>query len=176
MTRDLRTHGVEKIAEIGHLRFAGSIAQARGPLGQRGRHHEILSCAHRHHVKSKVGPAEPAIHPAPDVTLAHRDLGAERFQAFDVLVHGAGADGAAARQGDLGLAKAGQERPEDDEGRPHGFHQLVGCSQLLQAFGRNLNAHLLVDEHAGAHAAEQLDHGRNVLKMRDVAQRHRLVG
>ena len=37
-----------------------------------------------------------------------------------------GADGAAARQGDDGLAETGDQRAEDEDGRPHDLDQVVG--------------------------------------------------
>ena len=42
--------------------------------------------------------------------------------------------------------------------------------------GIDLDAHALAHGHRHAHAAEQLDHGGDVLQVRHVADRHRLLG
>ena len=61
-----------------------------------------------------------------DVAAFDVDLRAHGLQARDVDVHRACADGAAAGQRHVGLAEARQQRPEHQDGRAHGLHQLVG--------------------------------------------------
>ena len=61
-----------------------------------------------------------------DVAVLEGDGGAELLQAADVEVDRPRPDGAAAGQGDDGLAVAGQQGPQDEDGRPHGPDELVG--------------------------------------------------
>ncbi len=60
-----------------------------------------------------------------DVAVLDDDLRAHGLQALDVLVDRARADGAAAGQRDAGLAEPRQQRPEHENGRPHGLHEVV---------------------------------------------------
>ena len=65
--------------------------------------------------------------------------------------------------------------PEHQDRGAHGLHQLIGREILLDGRGIHFDAHLLVDGHRHAHAAEQLDHGGDVLQMRHVRDGHGAV-
>jgi hypothetical protein len=67
------------------------------------------------------------------------------------------------------------EGSEDQDRGAHGLDQLVRRKALADRTRVNLDAHFFIDGHSHAHAPEQLDHGRDVLEVRHVGDRHRPV-
>ncbi|MNE87253.1 hypothetical protein D3C81_1335890 [compost metagenome] len=61
-----------------------------------------------------------------DIALLQLDLRTHGRQGHQVQVDRTRADGAAARQRDLGLARAGQQRAQDIERGPHLANQIIG--------------------------------------------------
>ena len=70
-----------------------------------------------------------------DVALVQGDLHPHGLQALQVLVDGPGPDGAAAGQGDAGLAGPGHQRPQDQDRGPHGLDRFVGGHPAGEAGG-----------------------------------------
>jgi len=104
-------------------------------FGQRSGHQQVLRAGHGHHVGGDARALQAATGPWNarfDVAARHRDLGPHGLQPLDVLVNRAGPDGAAPRQGHARTAKAGQQRPEHQDGRPHGLDHLVRRFWLVQ--------------------------------------------
>ena len=111
-----------------------------------------------------------------DVALLDRDLGAHRLQALDVLIDRPRPDGAAAGQRHARLAAARDERPEDEDRGAHGLDHLVGGDRIVEAAAVEDHAIDTVHGHADAHAAEQAQHGRNVVELRHIGKMQRLGG
>ncbi len=71
--------------------------------------------------------------------MGEADLRAQRRQPLEMQIDRAGADGAAAGEGDPGAAEAGQQRPEDQHRGAHGLDQVVGRLDLIDAGGIDLD-------------------------------------
>ncbi len=98
------------------------------------------------------------------------------LQARDMNVHRPRTDGTAAGQRHIGLAEARQQRPEHQDRRAHGLHQLVGRDVFGDAARIHHHALLLAQRHLHAHARQQLDHRGDVLQVRHVAHLDRFIG
>ncbi|MCY1442021.1 hypothetical protein D9M71_583630 [compost metagenome] len=85
-------------------------------------------------------------------------------------------NGATARQGHFGLAETGNHRAQNQDRGAHGLDQLVGRDQRLDSTGVDFHRQLFVDHRLDAHAPEQLDHGGDVMQVRQVADRDRAIG
>ena len=94
----------------------------------------------------------------------------------DVQVHGPRADRAAARQRNVGVSEAAEQRSEHEDRRAHRLHELVRREELLDARGVDDDAAVVAMLGGHAHALEQLQRRRDVVQLRDVAERHRAVG
>ncbi len=172
---DLPAHGVDAVGEVDHLGLLRGIVQHGGALGQRRGHHEVLRPRNRRGLQADMGPAKPP-RPALDVALGHLDLGAEGTQAVDVEVNRPRADGAASRKRHLGPAEAGQQRPEHQDGGPHGLDQLVGGAKGLDGGRVDLHLHALVHGKLDPHPPEELHGGGDIVEVRDIADGHRVIG
>ncbi|MNT30693.1 hypothetical protein D3C72_1665010 [compost metagenome] len=163
---DLRTHLHQQVGQVGHLGLARGVLQHGLALGQRGGHQQILGAGHGDHVRHHARALQTA-GAGVDEAVLDGDLGAHRLQALDVLVHRPRADAAAARQGDAGLAEARHQRPQHEDRRAHGLHQLVrGLGRIDVGGGQRGRG--AVNVGPGAHLAQQLEHRARVLQVRHV--------
>ena len=172
---DIRAHGDQALGQVHHFRFTGGVLQDGFTLCQRSSHHQVFCAGYRNRVEEDVGAPEAAIGFGLDVTILDPDIRAHHFQAVDVQVYRAATNGAATRQGHFRFAKMSHQRAQHEDGRPHGFDQLVRRVELLDGIGVDFHAHLLINDHFNAHAAQQLDHGGHVVQVWQVADGHRLV-
>ena len=86
------------------------------------------------------------------------------------------ADRAAARQRHVGLAEARDQRAEHQDRRAHRLDQIVRREIALRRARIDVDLHALVEHQLHAHLAEQLHRRGDVVQVRHVADRHRLVG
>ena len=70
-----------------------------------------------------------------DIAGLDQDLGAQRLQSLDVLIDRARADRAAAGQGHIGFAEAGQQWPQQQDGAAHGLDQFIGGVHRMHLAG-----------------------------------------
>ena len=110
--------------QVRDLGLPRRVLQDRGALRERGGHHEVLGARHRHEVEHDPRALEPR-GPRLHVALGEGDLGAEPLEPLQVKIDRPHPDRAAAGHRDACPAGAGQERAEDQHGRPHGRDQLV---------------------------------------------------
>ncbi len=176
MAGNPRAHLDQQLGQVDHLRLAGGVLEHRGALGQRRRHHQVLGAGDGDGVEEDGGPLEAALDPRADVAALDADLRAHGLEAAQVQVHRPRADGAAAGQRDLGVAEAGQQRPQHQDRGAHRLDQLIGRIAVLHLGAIELDRHLLAHHRLHAHVAEQLQGGGDVLQVRQVADGHRLVG
>ncbi len=109
---DLCSHGDEQGGEVGDFRLAGAVFKEGFSLGQRGGHQEVFGSGDGDLVEDDVCAFEP-VGAGFEVAVVLGDGGAHGFEAADVEVDRAAADGAASGHGDAGDAGAGDERAED---------------------------------------------------------------
>ena len=110
-----------------------------------------------------------ALRPGLDKAVFDDDVGAHRLQPGDVEIDRPRADGAAARQGHVGLTEAGHQRAQDENRCPHGLDQFVGRLASIDVAGVDLDAQLIINRDLHAHHLQQRQHGRDVLEVRHIA-------
>ncbi len=130
---DLRAHGVEQCGEVGDFGLAGAILHDGLAFGERGGHEQVFGAGDGDLVENDFGAVE-AVGGGFDVAVFLRDLCAETLETLDVEIDGAGADGAAAGQRDVGASATGDQRAEHESRGAHGLDQFVG------SFGRGQRA------------------------------------
>ena len=174
-TAHLRTHRVQKIREVDDFGFARRIFKHRLTVSERRSHHQIFGARHRHSFEHQSRTAQSRS-TRPDVAVLDRNVSAHRLQTGDVDVDRTRTDRAATGQRNIGMAEARDQGPEYEDRGAHGAHEFIGCDRLPQRRCIDLDAHALVDRNRDAHATEQFDHGRDVLQVGHVADRHRFRG
>ncbi len=119
------------------------------------------------------------------VSVFDVDLRSQCLKRFQQQVHGAGSDGATARQRDGCLAGARQKRPDDPEAGAHLRHKLIRRGRVDDIAGGEVNGarigavlvlatpiHRIVHAVVAQDAYQLLDIGQ----MRHVFERQRIVG
>ena len=177
---NFRAHFDQHFSQVGNLGLLRRILKNGFAFGQGGGHEEILCASDSDHVggNARALQAVAALWQlGKHVAVFNRDFGPHGDQPLDVLVYRAGANGTAAGQRDLGLAKPRQQRPQRQHRCTHGLDQLVrrlgfdridGLKRHAAALAMRLGLH--------AHVVEQAAHGGHVLQARHVQQVDRLVG
>ena len=172
------THGQQQAGQVYNFRFQRGVFDHRLAFGEGGGHHQGFGGAHAGAIEIDAPTGEavaPAGHHGGDHPVLNGDLGAEGFEALDMLDHGTGADLAAAGQGHLGHAHARQEGADAEEAGPQAVHQLVGSSGIVDVIAVELDAVGGV-VHRAAQAAQHLAHGADVGERRHVAEPNRVAG
>ena len=127
---DLRAHRDQEIRQIDHFGLARRVLEHGLAVGQGGGHHEIFRAGDGHGLEHQARALE-ALGAGLDVAVLDVNIGAHGLQARDVDVDRARADRAAAGQRHIGAAEARQQRPQHQDRRAHGLHQLVGREVFL---------------------------------------------
>ena len=117
-----------------------------------------------------------ALGPGTDVTVFDIYHRAHRLQSLYMKVYGSGANRAAAGQRHVGFAEARDQRTQHKDGCAHRFDELIGRSALTDTGSVDLDIQLLIECDLDTHALQQGNHGRNVLQLRNIANRHRRAG
>ncbi len=172
---DLGAHGVEAGGEVGDFGFAGGVGDGGGAVGEGGGHQEVFGGADGGEWQDNGGAVEAAADGGVHVAAFEQDFGAHLLEALEVEVDRAGADGAAAGEGDLGFAAAGEEGAEDQDGGAHLADDVVG---RLGVGDRAAEAEGAVAGGFGgdAVAGEQGGHGFDVGEFGDVGQAEAFLG
>lgn len=174
---DVGAHGVQAVGQVDHLRLASGVLQHGTAVGQRGSHHQVLGAGHADGIEEEVTATQAAGRRLGlDVAAFDLDLRAHGLETADMQVDRTRTDRATARQGHFGLAEARQHRAQHQDRGTHGLHQFVRRDQGFDAAGIDFDVELLVDDRLHAHAAEQFDHGGNVVQVRQVADGDRSIG
>ena len=124
-TPDLGPHPVEQRGQVGQLGLPGGVVDDGRALGQHRGHEGVLGGPDAGELEQDPGPGELR-GPGRHVAVLHPHLGPQGLQGLQVHVDGTGPEVVTPRQGDAGLAEAGQERAEDHDAGPHLLDQLVG--------------------------------------------------
>ena len=110
-----------------------------------------------------------------DIALLNLDFGPHGLEAFDVLIDRPGADGAAARKRNPGLAATGDQGTEDQDRRPHGLDHLVGRQGVVQAGAVKDQFVGSFEGHADTHLAKKAQHGGDIVQVGHVGEPQSLV-
>ena len=176
---DPGAHGGQAAGQIADLGLARSLPQHGHPVGQHGGQQGVFSRADRDERELDLGALQALRRAGDDIALLKFDLGPHGRQRLQVQIDRPGPDGAAAGQGHLGLAGAGQQRPQHIERGPHLADQIIrregrgqggGVEQRLLPVGaialRDLDAEFL----------EQATEEFRIRQPRHVGQQQRLIG
>ena len=179
--RDLCSHGVEQVAELLDVGFAGGVVDGCGALGHDGSHDDVGRARDRCLVEQHVGALEPSGLNVEDVAslLAH-ELCPELLEAQEVGVQPAPSDLVAAGFCDDGLAEAAQQRAYGEHGaaqRGALAHELVALQVVeVEVVGLEGVVVAAVSGYADAHVLEQLDEVVDVEDVGDVLDVHLVAG
>ncbi len=166
---NLGTHCDQEVGQIDNLWLARGVLQHAATVGEAGSHHDVFSTGHAHGIEEEMRTTQAAFRCLGlDVATFDVDDRAHGFKATDVQVDRTRTDGTATWQSHFGLAEASDHRAQHQNRRTHGFHQLVRGDQGLDGARVDLDTELFVDHRLDAHATEQLDHGRDVVQVRQV--------
>ena len=150
----------------------------RGAVRQRRRHQRGMGAADGDLGEVDLAAAQALFGARDDIAAFDLDLGAERFQRHDQQIDRPRADGAAARQRDLGLAHARQQRRQHPEARAHLGDEFIGRGGVDDMFGRDVQRAAAIGVVARAFAG---DHdvdaviAENALELDDVGETRHVV-
>ncbi len=175
---DVRAHFAEEMDEIGDFRLAGAIFERGDTVGEGGGHEDIFRAGHGDFFENDVRAFEAAAvgHLRLDVTVFGGNVRTHFFERNQVQIHGPCADGAAARQGDVRHARAGDGGPKREDGSAHGFDKFVGGNRIVEGLrfdGVSMRGEFR-DRNFGRHERQQFRHGYDVAHLRDVMEDDRL--
>jgi hypothetical protein len=173
---DVGTHGDQEVGQVDHFRLARGVLQDAAAIGQGSGHHDVLGTGHADGIKEEVCTTQAAFRRLGlDVATFDVDGRTHGFKTTDVQVHRTRTNGATARQSHFGFAETGDHRAQYQDRGTHGFHQFVRCDQGLDGARVDFDRQLLVDHRLNAHATEQLDHGGDVVQVRQVGYGNRAI-
>ena len=172
-------HAGESVGQIAELRLAGGVGDHRLALGQDRGEHGVLSGADRGEGKCNQPAREATRGLGVDIAFVQVDRGAQRPQRFQVQIDRPRADRAPARQRDLGVAGARDERPQNVERGPHLTDQVVGRERADDLAGMQNGLFAIVAcplDDLGAKTLQQARQEARIGQPRHVGKSQRFVG
>ena len=175
---DLGAHLVEAIGDVADLRLARRIFDHRRAIRQHRRHQRGMGAADGDLGEVDLAAAQAVFGARDHIAAFDVDLGAQRFERHDQQVDRPRADGAAARQRDLGLAHAREQRRHHPEACPHLGNELIGRGGVDDVLGGDVQSAAAVRVAAGALAG---DHdvdaviAQNALELADVGETGNII-
>ena len=181
---DIRTHPHQHLAQLLEVWLAGCIIDGSHAFSQSCSHHDVGSTGNRRFVQKHIAALElPALrHVEIEGLLIHVVLlfGTEVHEAYDVRIDPAAANLVSARLREIRPAETGEERSYDH----HGATELGTLRHKVSAhhiFGIDLVSlecvyALLVAGDLDAHSLEEDDQVLDVKNLRNVGDRHLLIG
>jgi hypothetical protein len=164
---DVGAHPVQEVEQIGDLRLARRVVEHAGALGEYRRQHDVLGGAHAREGERSQPNSPPR---GRDELVVATESGAEP-ESLQVYVDGPHAEVVTARHRHDGAAAASEQRSQDDDGRPHAPHRLVGHVgvQVLVDGNRDL---VISDTRAdlGTESAQKIAHDVDVEDARHVGE------
>ena len=190
---DIGAHLDQHPRQVLDVRLAGRVADDRGAGNQRRCHERVLGRHHGGLVQEHITRVQPVGGVEQDVAPGG-DLGTHRAEGVQMRVQPPTTDDVASGRRHDGAAKAGKQRPGQQEGgadllRQLGVHldrggaggvvvpaRLVGPRGLVH--DRRAERHVVGAEELHAHAdrAEDREHRVDVADARDIADDHLLLG
>ena len=174
---DFCAHFNQTFAQIHHFWFQSRVFQHGGARSQTRCHHQVFSAAHGDHVHHNACALQAlGFELGFDIAVFNHNVGTHGFQAFQMLIDRARTDGATARQTHLGFAKVCQSWAQYQDGRAHGFDQVIRCAQFVQSAAIDVEHADAVGRHRRAHAFEQFVRGFHVAQHRYIGQTQGFFG
>jgi hypothetical protein len=136
--------GPEAGGNVADLGFARRVLDHGRAMRERSRHQRRVGAADGHLGEDDLAALEAVLGAGDDVAAVDLDLGAEAFERHDQEIDRPGADGAAARQRDLGLMHPRQQRRDHPEAGAHLRHQFVGRCGVDDVGRRNVQGLALI--------------------------------
>ena len=165
-----RAHLVEHIGEVHDLGLAGGVVDNGGAAGLDRRHDQVLRGADARELQRDRGPLQPLRSRGVNIPMVGIELDAESLEAEDVHIDLASAQVATTGHGNLGTAKAAEQRTHDGSRGAHLGHELV--RGLPRIDGRGVDGQRMLVNHLdnGTHALEHLAHNVHVRDVRHVLE------
>ena len=188
-TADPRTHRIQQIRQVLHLRLTRGTLDHRHPLRQRRRRHHVRRPQHRRPIRpaqKHMRPPKPppSLPPRRRVGCLRHDVPSlqpnprpQRPQAPDVQVHRAVPDRAPPRHRHLRVPPRRQQRPEHAHPRPHRPHDVIMRQRRPPVVGVQVHRIVLrrILLHPTPQRPQQLHHVPDVRQVRHIPQRHLLL-
>lgn len=165
---DAGTHAVEEGRQGGDLGLAGGVLDDGGALGERRGAEQVLGRPHRRELQDDAGAGEDGT-AGLDVAVPDAELDPHRPEPAEVHVELPASDRVAARERDVRLPTAGDQRPEDVDRGSHAAHQLVGRGGAEVARGVDREGVVADPLDPRADRPEDVDHHVEVAHRREVA-------
>src|SRR5690606_32985047 len=174
-TFNARTHRHQQIRQIDNLRLPGGVFQYCCAFRQRSGHQQVFRTTHGDNIHQDVCTLQTAVAAGADISFIDINNCTHGFQPAQVNVHRSTTDGAATGEGYVSHTEASQHWAQHQDGSAHGFYEFIGRRKVIDAVGINLHPHSLIYRDSDAHAAQQCEHGGDVVQMGHIAQQHRTV-
>ena len=175
---DFCPHLVEHIRQVFHFRFTGCVFQHRLTLGQGSRHQQVFGSRHADRIEMEMR-ALQTLGARLHVSVDDLGFGSQLLKASQVEIDGPLADGATAGQGNLRPMHPGHQRPQNQDGGPHGPHELVRGPGALQFSGMDRQAIALApvfERRIHPQLFQQHTQRRNIPNLGNVLQHDGFVG
>ena len=131
---DLGAHLNEGLGKVDDFGLTRCVFEYCFTVSERGSHHKVLGTGNGHDIKVDLCAFQPFCLRY-NIAMLDIDSSTHFLKAHDVQVYRPGSNGAAARERDPGLAKAGDERSQDQYGSPHGPDQIIGSFRICKPGG-----------------------------------------
>ena len=141
---NIGTHLIQNIRQGNHLRLTGRIAQKGFPFGQNSCHHQVFRTGYGGEVEINITPHQAASRSL-HISMFELDVRPQAGQTFEVQVDGSRTNGTTARQRYPRFFEPGEQRPENQYGRPHFPNQVVRCFMAVEAAGIDTNRAVFID-------------------------------
>ncbi len=146
-------HSVQEVRQVDDFGLARRVLDDGLAFRQDRGHHQILGAGDRDLVENDPGATQP-IGVGANIAVLDLHCRTHRPETLDVQVDGARADGAAARQRDVGAPEPAEQWSEDQHGGAHGLDQFIGCRTLFDIGCIDLDPHIFVHPGLDAQASK----------------------
>jgi len=130
----LGTAGIEKVLQIDNFRFPCGIRDRCYPLGAAGGQHQILRRTHRGQAQQQIAAGHTG-GAAVEHSAVFVNFRTQIPQTGQMQIDGPGPQLTAAWITQIRLSAPGKNRPQENGGRPHLPHQIVGDLASLHGGG-----------------------------------------
>ena len=173
-------HFAEEMDKVGDFGLTGSVLENGGAFGERGGHQKIFGAGDSDFLEDDMRGFEATVVGdfGLDVAVFGGDEGAHFFKGSEVKIHGARADGATARERDMGFTGARDGRTESEDGGAHGLDEFVGGDGVGKGFGFDGEGGGREGRRGdmGRHESKKFAHGDDVANLGNVVEGDRFAG